>query len=93
MSHDNKPLALPHVVFREEFDDWALLFDPDQGAVLGLDPVGASIWKLLDGTRTPADVLAALMDEYDEVPDEAADHLDEFIGELFHRGFVGQVLE
>ena len=49
MSHNNKPVANPLVVLREEFDDWAVLFDPDTGNAFGLSPVGVFVWKLLDG--------------------------------------------
>ena len=31
MTHEDKPIANPLIVLREEFDDWAILFDPDSG--------------------------------------------------------------
>ena len=34
-----KPVANPMVVLREEFDDWALLFDPDTNDIFTIDPV------------------------------------------------------
>jgi len=37
------PIANPMVVFREEFDDWAVLFDPDSNETFGLNPVSAFI--------------------------------------------------
>ena len=42
-------LANPVAVLREEFEDAAVLFDPDTGEGYGLNPVGVFIWKLLDG--------------------------------------------
>jgi hypothetical protein len=39
-------------VLREEFDDWAVLFDPDTGHGFGLNPAGVYVWKLLNGERT-----------------------------------------
>jgi len=35
--------ANPGVVLREEFDDWAVLFDPDTGESFAVDPVGVFI--------------------------------------------------
>ena len=32
MPESDMPIANPLVVLREEFDDWAVLFDPDKGA-------------------------------------------------------------
>jgi hypothetical protein len=45
----NKPVPNPMVVSREEFDDWAILFDPETGKAFGVDPVGTEIWNKLDG--------------------------------------------
>jgi SynChlorMet cassette protein ScmD len=55
-----KPIANPSVVLREEFDDWAVLFDPETGAAFGLNPKGVCIWKLLDGERTLDEILEAI---------------------------------
>jgi SynChlorMet cassette protein ScmD len=52
MKNNKTPIANPHVVLREEFDDWAILFDPDSGRGFGLSPTGAYVWKLLDGKHT-----------------------------------------
>ena len=52
MSRADRPIANPLSVLREEFDDWALLFDPDSGKVVGLNPVSVFIWKRLDGNHT-----------------------------------------
>ena len=38
-------MANPEIVFRQEFDDWAVLFGPDSGGTFGLDFVSAFIWK------------------------------------------------
>ena len=35
------PIANSTIVFREEFDDWAILFDPDTNETLGMNPVSA----------------------------------------------------
>jgi SynChlorMet cassette protein ScmD len=84
-----KPIANPQAVFREEFDDWAILFDPDTMKAVGLNPIGAFIWKLLDGRHTLSDILEELKESCEDVPEEAGDHLRECIDKLFERGFVG----
>lgn len=45
-------IASQLVVFREEFDDRAILFDPESGNAFGLNQVSAFIWKRLDGKNT-----------------------------------------
>ena len=85
----DKPLANPLIVLREEFDDWAILFDPDKGDAYGLNPVSVFIWNRLDGKHTEADILAALRANYDDVPEEAGDHLREFLDDLKSKGLAG----
>jgi SynChlorMet cassette protein ScmD len=89
MSKADRPIANPLIVLREEFDDWALLFDPDTGKVVGLNPVSVFIWKRLDGHHTQGEILIELRDHFESVPEEADVHLTEFVHGLVERGFVG----
>ena len=85
-----RPVANPTVVFREEYDDWAVLFDPDSGEAYGLDPVSAFRWQLFDGKHTPPEILEKLRAECEDgIPDEAPGHLREFIEDLTSKGLVG----
>ncbi len=84
-----RPIANPLIVLREEFDDWAILFDPRSGNAFGLNPSGVFIWKHFDGKHSLEDILQELRNEYDNVPAEAADHLREFARNLSDRGYIG----
>jgi SynChlorMet cassette protein ScmD len=92
LSNESKPIANSQLVLREEFDDWAILFDPDSGEAFGLNPVAVFVWKQLDGTRTAALILEEIKKNFDDVPGEADQHLEEFIRDLANRGFVGYEL-
>ena len=84
------PMANPMVVFREEFDDWAVLFDPDSGESYGLDPVSAFIWKKLDGKHSIKSILNNLEKECEGgIPKDAPKHLQEFLDDLKGRGLIG----
>ncbi|HDH13538.1 MAG TPA: SynChlorMet cassette protein ScmD [Nitrospirae bacterium] len=83
------PVANPLIVLREEFDDWAILFDPDAGDAFGLNPVGVLIWKLLDGSHTMEDIFEKLRESCENIPDEAEDDLKDFIRSLTERGLAG----
>ena len=89
MSPLDKPVANPLIVLREEFDDWAILFDPDSGDGFGLNPVGVFIWNRLDGRHGVRDILKELREKCEEVPEEAEDHLQGFIQDLVTRGLAG----
>ena len=83
------PVANPLVVLREEFDDWAILFDPDTGNAFGLNPTSVFIWKLLDGRHKVGDIIEELHENAEGVPEEAEEHLKEFIGDLIKKGLAG----
>lgn len=87
----DKPLANPLIVLRKDFDDddWAILFDPDNGYAYGINPVSAFIWQRLDGKHSVADILKELRTHYDEVPAEAETHVREFIDHLMSKGLAG----
>jgi len=93
MDDDRRPIANPGAVFREEFDDWAIVFDPDTLKAVGLNQVGAFIWKRLDGKHTLSDILEELKGSFEEVPGEAVDHLKEWVDKLVERGLVGYNIE
>ena len=89
VEHDQRPVANPLIVLREEFDGWAVLFDPDTGDAFGLNPVSVFIWKHLNGNNTIEDILEKLGNECKNMPDDAADYVKEFIDQLLEKGLVG----
>ena len=89
MKLDAKSVANPMVVLREEFDDWAILFDPETGKGFGLNPVSVFVWKHLDGKHTAADILSKLRETCENTPEEAEDHIKKFIESLLKEGLVG----
>ena len=58
----------PHIVLREEFDDWALLYNPDNGRSVGLTPTGVSIWQSLSKGKNLDGIIQALTKEFDHYP-------------------------
>jgi len=84
----DRPVRNPHVVLREEFDDWAVLFNPDSGRGFGLNPTGVYLWKLLDGRHSVGDLLAALCHDASGVPSEAGERLVTFLEGLVNHGLT-----
>jgi SynChlorMet cassette protein ScmD len=85
----NKHIANPLVVLREEFDDWAVLFNPDTSDGFSLNPVGVFIWKLLDNSHTMEDILKKLKEEFKDMPKEGEEDLKDFIKSLVEQGLAG----
>ena len=93
MEKIDKLIANPLLVFREEFDDWAILFDPDTGDALGINPMGVFVWKRLDSYHAIQDIQKEVRDLYDNVPNEANDQIKEFIQELIKKKFVSYEIQ
>ena len=83
------PIANPEIVLREEFDDWALLFNPDTGDAYGINPTSVFIWRLLDGKQTKEDIVNKIQANCEEVPSDVDKHVDEFLADLAIKGYVG----
>lgn len=88
MSLADKPLANPDAVLREEFDDWAVLFNPDTADAVGINPIGVAIWRLMDGQHTIGETVAAIQQQFVNVPGSAAEEIEAFIARMVDEGFV-----
>ena len=89
MNPADRPIANPIVVLREEFDDWAVLFNPDTADAVGTNPVGVAVWKRMDGKRSLAEIVAEIKASFEDVPDAALQEIDAFVDALAKNGFVG----
>lgn len=80
----------PMIVFREEYDDWAILFDPDSNETYGLNPTSAFVWKMLNGKNSRRSILDALKEACEGgIPEDASKHLDDFLADLEKHGLSG----
>ena len=88
MNNGERPIVNPYVVLREEFDDWAILFNPDTGRGFGLSPTGVYLWKLLDGRHALDALLEYIRSHVDNVPQDASDHIKAFVYGLVAEGLA-----
>jgi SynChlorMet cassette protein ScmD len=93
MNQTDRPIANPIVVLREEFDDWAVLFNPDTAYALGTNPVGVAVWKLMDGRRSIEDIVSKIKNSFEDTPDGTSKEIAAFVDTLAENGFVGLELE
>ncbi len=84
-----KPITNPSVILREEFDDCAVLFDPDTAEAYALNPIGVFCWKCFDGQHTMPELVAELRDVCEDVPPDAQREIENFCQELATKGLVG----
>jgi SynChlorMet cassette protein ScmD len=93
MNQTDKPIANPNVVLRDEFDDWAVLFNPDTANAMGTNPVGVAVWKLMDGKRSIEDIVSEIKNGFEDTPDASFKEIAAFVNKLAENGFVGLELE
>jgi SynChlorMet cassette protein ScmD len=93
MNQMDKPIANPIVVLREEFDDWAVLFNPDTADAVGTNPVGVAVWKLMDGKRSIEDIVSKIKNSFEDTSDAVFKEIAAFVNRLAENGFVGLELE
>ena len=87
-----KPIVNPVVVLRKEFDDWAVLFNPDTAEAVGINPVGVAIWELLDQQIDIHEIADTIRQDFADVPGSATEEIETFITDLVERGFLGAEL-
>ena len=91
---DTKKLIVnPVVVLRKEFDDWAVLFNPDSAEAVGINPVGVAIWEFLAENSSMDGIVEDIKKNFADVPGSAAQEIQTFIEDLTERGFVGSELD
>lgn len=89
MNLTDRPIANPIVVLREEFDDWAVLFNPDTAYAAGTNPVGVAVWKLLDGRMSIEDIVSRIKSSFEDTPEAAGKEIAAFVDTLAANGFAG----
>jgi SynChlorMet cassette protein ScmD len=93
MNRADTPLTNPNVILREEFDDWAVLFNPDTGDAEGINPIGVAVWNRMDGQRSLEDIVAEIHNSFADVSDSALEEIGVFVDTLAEHGFVGYALK
>jgi hypothetical protein len=85
-------LKNPEIVFREE-DSGAFLFNPENGELKCLNPMGIMIWDLCDGVNAIENIESKIVEQYPQISHkEIQNDLLSFLKELFDIGYVGYQL-
>lgn len=93
MDDTAKPIAHPSVILREEFDDCAVLFDPDTGEGYALNPTAVFCWKRFDGRHSIAEIAAELRAACKDVPPDAEAEIRAFVEDVVAKGLAGFELQ
>jgi hypothetical protein len=87
-TQSERPKRHPDTAFRAVGDEGGLVVIPGRAEVKVLNPVGIKIFSLLDGTRTPAEIADAVLEEFDADRDAVLRDIDAFLDELREQGML-----
>ena len=80
------------IVFTE-LDDTVVMMDVEEGRYYELDPVGSSVWALLERAQSVAEVCEALGRQYEVAPERCREDVRGFLEELERLGVVRRMDE
>lgn len=69
-------------------DDDLVMLDIEKGKYFSLNPVAGSIWDLLETPRSEAELIAALMEEYEVESEQCTSETQLFLAEMLKLGLI-----
>jgi hypothetical protein len=85
-------MANPAVILRQVQPGEAVLVNTDTAASIVLNATGISAWQRMDGQHTLEDLVIALKQQFEGVPDSAVEDVRALVKALAEEGFVGYEL-
>jgi len=90
MNDTNLYRTNPSLIIRDDFDDFAILFDPHSGKAFGLNPIGELIWKSLKNEGSIENILQQIESDCCNIPETAESDVLAFIDKLENHGLIGR---
>jgi len=87
-ARQDRPRRHPDSAFRLIGEDGGLVVLPGRSEVKVLNPTGARIFSLLDGTRTREEIASVVAEEFEVTNEQASQDVDEFLDELGQHGMI-----
>lgn len=72
----------------EQMDEDSLLFNPQTGTTLHLNPPSAMVWQMCDGGRSVEQLIADLTEAFPEQAKQIPDDVATALAELQNRGVI-----
>jgi hypothetical protein len=85
---NDRPVRNPETAFRPIAEEGGLVVLPSRSEVKVLNPVGSTIYSMLDGTHTIDELVAAVVEEFEVDKASATQDVEAFLGELAAQGML-----
>lgn len=86
-------MQLPEIVFRDDFQDDALLFDPETDKAYRLNRTGVLVWQALETGATVEEVIGRVRANTSDHPASLEDDVRGFYSLLQEKSLIGLVHE
>jgi Coenzyme PQQ synthesis protein D (PqqD) len=90
-SLEKRMLKRNTTVLWRELDGEAVLLNPNAGCSYNLNHVGTLIWKMLDGTHTPAEIASAVCELYEVEYEQAIQDVEHLLAEMHNNNLLSEV--
>ena len=84
----NNPMRSPETAHREIDDEGGLVVVPSRSEVNVLNPLGSTIYGMLDGSHTLDEIVAAVVAEYEVPEEQARQDVQAFLDQLKEKGML-----
>lgn len=85
---NERPQRNPDCSFKSIAGEGGLVVLPGIAQVKVLNPVGITVFGLLDGTRTISEITAQIVEEFAVTDEQARGEVEEFVAELGTHGML-----
>jgi len=90
LSLPDTPFPNPLAICEDGPDGWTLLVNPDTAAAIAVNPTGALIWRLANGRRTVAEIVAGVRRRFPKAPGSADGDVAALLATLSKAGLIGE---
>ena len=89
----SEPRIAKDAMLAEFAGEDSILLDIDARRYHRLNETAAFIWKALEAKRSDTEIVDDLMGTFEVTREKAEESVQRFLGELAHRGLVGEVAD
>ncbi|MBT3231634.1 MAG: PqqD family peptide modification chaperone [Calditrichaeota bacterium] len=84
--------ANPEIILRDDLEEAAVLFNPENSKTFGLNRTGLVIWRNLDGKHSTSQIADEVTNQCAEIPEDLENHIKSFTDALVENGLAGYIL-
>ena len=86
---DSRPIRNPAYALQKDKQGWTALVNLDSACGVALNETGLLVWKTIDGTRTVAEIILEIKDQFSDTPPTIDEDMMAILEVLQDAGLIG----